>query len=128
MEGAWMLLLMGLAFSAVGWGMLVYEYRFFKRAIKINGVCTSYASQHGSKGGTTYAPVVSFEFDGEQRQATGTIYSSAKPTIGKLYVVGIDPQHIEKARVYSKCNYMFFGIFALIGTGLLVGYVLSLLR
>ena len=97
------------------------------RAIRVPGVVVDYASQPGSKGGTVYAPIAAFEFDGEQRRVTGSIYSSGKPKMGKQCIVGVDPYDIEKARIYSKWNYVFYGLFLVIGIGLLIGGVFSFL-
>ncbi|MGN0016041.1 MAG: DUF3592 domain-containing protein [Candidatus Avelusimicrobium sp.] len=101
----------GVILGAVG-GVAVYrEKRFFKRAIIVNGVVTSYASKEiktnaaYSSAQTVYAPVVKFEFDGEERYITGRSFSATKPKTGTVMQVGIDPRNIYDARLYSKAGY-----------------------
>lgn len=97
---------MGALFAAVG-GFSVYrEYHFFKRAIIVSGVVTSYETRRTNKGSTLYAPVVRFEFDGQTRQATGRSACSVKPAMGAMLKVGIDPQNIADARVYQKSGWV----------------------
>lgn len=93
-------------------GVAVYrEKRFFKRAIIVNGVVTSYESKEiktnaaYSSAQTVYAPIVKFEFAGEQRCVTGRSFSATKPKTGTVMQVGIDPQNIYDARLYSKAGY-----------------------
>ena len=121
------LILAGLLFGGVGGYFFRSEWQFFKRAIRVPGVVVDYASQPGSKGGTVYAPIAAFEFDGEQRRVTGSVYSSGKPKMGKQCIVGVDPNNIEKARIYSKWNYVFYGIFFVVGVALLAGGLIGFL-
>ncbi len=115
----------GLLFGGVGGWLLWSEWQFFRRAIRIPGVVVSYEERRGHKGERVYAPVAAFELDGERRQVTGSIYSSGKPKMGKQCVIGVDPYNLDKARIYSKWNYIFSGLFLIIGIGLLVGAVVS---
>ncbi len=102
----------GVILCAAG-GVAVYlESRFFRRAIIVNGVVTSYESKeiktnaaYASTSKTVYAPVVQFEFNGEQRYVTGRSFSAEKPRTGTVMQVGIDPQNIYDARLYSKAGY-----------------------
>ena len=120
-------MLAGLLFGSIGGYLFWNEWQFFKRAIRLPGVVVDYASQRGSKGGTVYAPIAAFELDGEHRRVTGSIYSSGKPEMGKQCIVGVDPNNIDKARIYSKGTFVFYGIFLVVGIGLLIGGVFSFL-
>ncbi len=128
----------GLLFGGTGGSVWWGERRFFKRAIIIPGVVTDYKTRETrqerfrkeavsrgfkSSGGELislgspretpmYAPVVQFEFAGQIRQITGTVYSSSKPKMGAAVKVGVDPQNIEAARILSKFSFgvLFFVI------------------
>ena len=122
------LLVMGLAFSGFGGYAIWNEWKFFKTAIRVPGVIVSYNERRARKGGKVYAPVVAFEFDGENREVTGSLYSSGKPKIGEQRIVGVDPLHIEKARIYAKGNFVFLGFFLLIGLLCIAGAIFHLLN
>lgn len=123
-----MLLIMGLVFGGVGGYGIWNEWKFFKTAIRVPGVVVSYDERRGNKGGKVYSPVVAFEFDGEERKVTGSLYSSSKPKIGEQRIVGVEPNHIEKARIYAKSNFIFYGLFLLVGLGVIAGAVSHLLN
>lgn len=116
----------GVILCAIG-GVAVYrENRFFKRAIMVNGVVTSCTSKEiktnaaYSSGQTVYAPVVKFEFDGGERYITGRSFSAAKPETGTVMRVGINPQNIYDARLYSKAGYGMASVLLWLGVILLV--------
>lgn len=125
----------GVILCAVG-GVAVYrENRFFRRAIMVNGVVTSYESKqiktnaaYASSAQTVYAPIVKFEFDGEQRYVTGRSFSATKPTTGTMMQVGIDPQNIYDARLYSKAGYGMASVLLWLGVILLVSAVVMRLK
>ena len=127
MDTLFILIGFGIVFGGVGGYLFWSEWQFFKRAIRLPGVVVDYASQRGSKGGTIYAPIAAFEIDGEQRRVTGSVYSSGKPEMGKQCTVGVDPYDITKARIYSKGNYVFYGIFLVVGVAMLVGGLIGFL-
>lgn len=135
----------GVLLGGLGGALWLRERRFFKRAIIVSGVVTDYkkleprqerfrkqAVSHGfqtsgeevvSLGARReeppmYAPVVQFEFDGQTRRITGTVYSSSKPKMGAVVKVGVDPQNIEDARLRSE--FPFGLIFFVAGLLLLV--------
>lgn len=120
----------------VAGGVAVYrENRFFRRAIIVNGVVTSYESKeiktnaaYSSTSKTVSAPVVQFEFDGEQRYVTGRSFSATKPQTGTVMQVGIDPQNIYDARLYSKAGYRLASLFLWLGGLLLLAAVVMRLK
>ncbi len=137
----------GVLLSGLGGAVWFRQRRFFKRAIIIPGVVTDYKTlesrqerfrkeavsrgfkpsgneviSFGARRETPmYAPVVQFEFDGQMRQITGTVYSSSKPKMGAAVKVGVDPQNIEDARILSK--FSFGAVFFVIGLFLLAAAV-----
>ncbi len=108
--------LMGCAFFGVGFLGFMYFYEFFRQAIVVPGHVTSYETRRGSKGGTSYVEVVSYEFDGQTHTVTGTVGMPFKPNMGTLRQIGIDPKNIQKARVRNGT--WFWLIFA--GVGMLL--------
>lgn len=74
-------------------------------------------------GSAMYAPIVQFEFNGETRQVTGSVYSSSKPKMGTRMQVGIDPQNIEDARLYQKSGSVLAWVCFIIGFMMLVPIV-----
>ena len=108
-----MLWIMGSAFFAFGWFQVLYDYEFFRRAIRIPGKVTDYDTQVGSKGNVTYVEVVSYDFDGQTRTIKSNVGMPFKPKMGTMREVGVNPDDIQKARVNSG---RWFGvIFALAG-------------
>ena len=115
--------------AALGGFAFWRDYRFFKRAIIVCGVVRKFVPRRvyrylGTRA-VVYLPVVRFEFDGQVRQVTGTVYSRFKPKIGKPMKVGVNPQNIEDARVYQKSNLILTGTIAILGTMLLSRMVYS---
>ncbi len=53
-------------------------------AVIVSGQIVGAKPHRSSKGGTTYAEVISFEFDGETYQFTRSFSSSGYPKIGRL--------------------------------------------
>jgi len=121
------LLMMGLGFGSIGGYGIWNEWKFFKTAIRVSGVVVSY-DECGRKGRKAYSPVVAFAFDGEERKVTGSLYSSSKPKIGEQRIVGVDPHHIEKARVYAKGDFVFYGLLLLLGLVTIAGAISRLLN
>lgn len=105
------------------------KYRFFKRAIIVPGVVRDFESRRFREYFGfpifIYWPVIQFEFDGQVRQVTGTVYSRFKPKIGKPMKVGVNPQNIEDARVYQKSSLILTGTIAILGTIFLIRMVYS---
>lgn len=110
----------GAVFALAGGVSFYREYCFFKRAIIVRGVVTSYETRRTDKGDNLYAPVVQFEFDGQVRQATGRVYSSGKPKMGKVMKVGVDPQNIREARVFQKSGLILTAVAAVLGIAFLI--------
>ena len=115
--------------AALGGFAFWRDYRFFKRAIIVCGVVRKFVPRRvyrylGTRA-VVYLPVVRFEFDGQVRQVTGTVYSRFKPKIGKPMKVGVNPQNIEDARVYQKSNLILTGTIAILGTIFLIRMVYS---
>lgn len=129
----------GLFFGSIG-VLFWRSHRFFKRAIIVRGVVTGWSTrqeEHWQQfraqaslmekklpeqcpknlgaGKPLYAPVVAFEFDGQSRQVTGTMWTSSKPKIGSVMKVGVDPQNIQDARVLQKSEWLLGGLFLLVG-------------
>lgn len=113
-----------------GYYLLRRHYKFFKNAIRVCGTITSYKSyisrdRHGNST-TTYTPIISFEFDGQQRTVSHPVSSFIKPEIGKLCQVGVNPYNIEEVRVYSKLwlgiTWGVFGI-GLAGLALWIAFI-----
>ena len=122
MRGNLIFLAIGIVCLSIGLIGLCRHILFFQRAIKVPGRVSDYTTSRGSKGGTVYHAVVSFEFDGELRKISSPVGKSWKPTIGKQCQVGIDPTNFSKARIYTRVP-MPWGF--LIGFGLtflLVGF------
>ena len=115
--------------AALGGFSFWRDYRFFKRAIIVCGVVRKFVPRRvyrylGTRA-VVYLPVVRFEFDGQVRQVTGTVYSRFKPKIGKPMKVGVNPQNIEDARVYQKSSLIRTGTIAMLGTIFLIRMVYS---
>ena len=110
--------------AALGGFAFWRDYRFFKRAIIVCGVVRKFVPRRvyrylGTRA-VVYLPVVRFEFDGQVRQVTGTVYSRFKPKIGKPMKVGVNPQNIEDARVYQKSGLILTAVTAVLGIVLLI--------
>lgn len=104
---------MGCAFFGVGFLGYMYHYEFFRRAIRLQGHVTSYETRRGSKGGTSYVEVISFDFDGQTRTVTSNVGMPFKPKMGTLREIGVDPQNPQRAR--AQGGNWFWMIFATIG-------------
>ncbi len=104
---------MGLAFFGVGFLGYMYHYEFFRRAIRLQGHVTSYETRRGSKGGTSYVEVISFDFDGQTRTVTSNVGMPFKPKMGTLREIGVDPQNPQRAR--AQGGVWFYLLFATIG-------------
>ncbi len=113
------LFLCGAVWAGVGIAFWCYDRKFFKHAIMVRGIVSGiheradYDHEHGRQ--TMYSAIVTFEFDGKTRQVTEGSSASWKPKLGKERWVGVDPNNIEKARVYSKGSLILYGLF--IGAG-----------
>lgn len=105
----------GLFFGGTGGTLWWRERRFFKRAIMVPGVVTSYEQKRGKQNSTLYTPVVQFEFDGQTRRAAGTLYSSGKPKPGTPMKVGVNPRDITDARVFQRASLVMSGVFFVTG-------------
>lgn len=120
---------MGAFVAALGGFSFWRDYRFFKRAIIVPGVVRKFVPRrvYGYLGARAvlYLPVVRFEFDGQVRQVTGTVYSRFKPKIGKPMKVGVNPQNIKDVRIYKKSNLILTGTIAVLGTIVLIRMVYS---
>ena len=108
--------IMGLAFFGVGFLGYMYQYEFFRRAIRLQGKVTSYETRRSSKGGTSYVEVISFDFDGQTRTVTSNVGMPFKPKMGTLREIGVDPQNPQCAR--AQGGGWFYLIFA--GAGILL--------
>ena len=110
MFGIIMTILLGIMFIAFGgWG--VYSRRkFFKHAIMLPGTVTGFKTEqsfeHDKRRGhrevTMYYTVATFEFEGQKREVVSKWASSAKPQLGTPCQIGVHPQNIADARIYSK--------------------------
>ena len=120
MEGNVGLFLVGVCFAGTGFAFWWRDRKFFKRAIMVRGVVSGIHERQDydherNKRQTMYSAIVTFEFDGQTRQVTDSSSSSWKPTLGKERWVGIDPQDIQNARVYSRFWQFFYLIFICLG-------------
>lgn len=120
---------MGAFVAAFGGFAFWRDYRFFKRAIIVCGVVRKCVPRRvyrylGARA-VLYLPVVRFEFDGQVRQVTGTVYSRFKPKIGKPMKVGVNPQNIKDVRIYQKSSLILTGTIAVLGTIVLIRMVYS---
>ena len=102
-------ILFGVVFVAIGLWKLYSRHKFFKKAIIIQGVITGYKS-YRDDGTTMYTPIATFEFDGQKRECVDSFSSSWKPTIGKLCKIGVNPNNIEEARIYSTGETIFWWV------------------
>ena len=107
--------LFGCVFFGFGWLGSMNYYEFFRRAIIIPGVVTSYTSLPGHKGGTVYQEIVSCEFGGQTRMVRARVATSRKPKMGVTREVGIDPEDTQKAYIrYGMPDEIMFAIAGLV--------------
>ncbi len=97
------------------------DHNFFKTAIKVEGKITAYRPKdiyntERREYERVYYPIISFQFDGEEREITDNNYSYYKPPLGFRRQLGINPQDSNDVRVYSGESelldwfFMFLGI------------------
>lgn len=121
MLGSLIAVLFGCVFVILGLWWWYSRRKFFKRAIMVSGIITGYKNYQDREGDgketTMYHAIATFELDGEKREVVSLWSTSVKPKIGKPCQVGINPDDMNEARIYSKMEGFFNWI--LIGFGLL---------
>jgi hypothetical protein len=114
------MILMGLVFMAVGifFGRDSIELRNNGR--QATGEVVDIDTSRGSKGGTTYAPVVRFTpVEGDPITFVGKVHSSSRPRIGEQVRVLYDPRDPGGAQIDSfEQMWLFPMVFG--GVGFLV--------
>ncbi len=112
----------GMALFALGFFCRKRNKNFFARAIKVWGEVVSYQSRlvenierDRPRYVRMYYPTVRFYFDGETREVTAEFGSDIPPVIGHRKQVGINPENIEEARVYSGASELLDWFFMLLG-------------
>ncbi|MBP5404036.1 MAG: DUF3592 domain-containing protein [Elusimicrobiaceae bacterium] len=109
-------------FALGAWGFWS-DRKFFKNAIIVPGTITGYRENFrgGDSDCTMYTKIATFEFDGQKREVVDMRHSSSyKPTIGSPCQIGVNPNDINEARIYSKTNLLFYWIFILVGLLMIV--------
>ena len=86
---------------AVVFGVGIYRHadNWEKTAVIVPGTVVDAKVHRSSDGETTYAEVVSFEFNGEKHQLTRGFSSSGRPKIGRTREVIVNPSNPEHSRV-----------------------------
>lgn len=108
---------MGAIFLAVSVGVGITTVSFVSDAKRADGVVIDLVWRSGSKGGSTAAPVVSYEVDGKTYQFTSST-GSRPPAydVGETVKVLYDPKAPADGRIDSFMElYMFPLIFGLLG-------------
>lgn len=112
---------MGAIFLAVGVGVGITTVRFVSDAKRTDGVVVDLVWRSGSKGGSTAAPVVSYEVDGKTYKFTSST-SSRPPAydVGEGVPVLYDPERPSEGRIDGFMElYMLplaFGIFGVVSS------------
>ena len=102
--------LVGCVFFGIGWFKFVGRYEFFRQAIIVQGKVIAYAGSIFRKYSGGYTEMVSYNFDGQRRTVRADMPSPLKPKIDSERKVGIDPQDMQKVRVYSGTWYCFWDV------------------
>ena len=112
----------GIIFAAFGILFFYSEWRFYKKAFRVEG---SIVSVKEGKSATSierlesnspvYYTVIEFEFDGMKRQITHTYEEIFKPQVGKKVTVAINPKDYREVKVHSLQNRWVALVFALMG-------------
>ncbi len=114
--GSWGALLFGLAFVVAIAGFFIYRIviEHMTCNVPVQAVCVDYQSIFSS-GGTVYAPVWEYEYQGQIIRSNGAVYTNTRgKLLGKTRTLYINPDDPEKFRKSMKDNAVFLfacGIF-----------------
>lgn len=124
----------GVFFIGLGWtllsgGGLLYFCWFVLRAIRVQGRVTSFVTQektiyHQNVKSTAkyYAEVITYNMGDMVFQKTGNVWMPFEPEMGKVRTVWVNRKKWDKALVASPLIFVAFGLFLVLGLAVL-GFV-----
>ena len=114
----------GLAFIALGSGFIWHEHRVILSSQIVSGSVIELVPSRGSKGGTVYAPKVTFTTSDGREIIFKSRLSSSKPgvRVGDTVRMAYDRVNPEKALIL-RFGYTFAFWYCLVGVGLLLVFI-----
>jgi uncharacterized protein YxeA len=121
------LFIAGSIFAIIGGYLLRDEHQFRRSAQACQGEVVGYqvrnSSSRNSRGAQTYAPVVSYQHQGQQHQFTAAVSTNRTPyAIGASIPILVSPTDPSQARLNNKVRGTLAFVFLLIGLTLVVAF------
>jgi hypothetical protein len=100
-------LLIGLTMLGIGGWLANQSRELLDTGERVSAKVTSMSSSTDSEGDTTYAPVYTYTYRGEQRTYTAGVSSSSQPTIGESETLYVDPENPSSVKADSFMDMWF---------------------
>ena len=95
----WIFFYVLIIFTVLGIGISIHQNKVTANEVIVSGTVVDAARRSTSKGGTTYAEVISFELNGQTHRFARGFASSRYPKMGRVREVAVNPDNPQQARV-----------------------------